>query len=469
MKRINFDPSRPVDPMSEPLEDMQDAIRRQAGEHLLDILNARDESAGGATPADAIRSITDKAISDVYGEESLKLFTEDGLSFDLIEAVASWYWLAPDEYRHKADELTNGGAGRLYWIEDRISKDWAVYEAANERTPDISMSPDKNPEDLLNTILKAIDDKPPLEDQYRTLQGVIKDGVFDPAITNAAIQKITAKPIDKTDIQLDKVNGNIWDYLEGADANGQLALNIGVERKGSGKEINVAYSVNFDELDKIDNLKITRRLTPYDHRVHNAVSALFNAGYEVMGIRQIYNAMGRTGSAGKGDIEKINDSLTKMAGAHIFIDNYEESTAYSSKPHFKYDGKALPMERITAEINGNVTDAAIHLFREPPLMSFARERKQITTIKVRLLDSPLKRTDDNIRLEDYLIEETARIKNGKRQAKIRYETLFKDVKANTPNKRKRAKERAPIFLDHLIREGFIKGYNLLDDGIQIRP
>lgn len=460
-----------VDPMAEPVESVDGMrnLRETANRSLISMLTKNEGIFNASKLTAELAKITDGILADPYGDEAYKTLIEDGYLFKAVEGLTQVYWLADKEYREQAEEITDGAMGRAYLLHDLIEKDWNIYATAEGIITDFrSLESIEDPYERIDAINASLDNVPPIEEQYKTLHGLISAGEFEPTL-NKAIEKITAKPIKTSDFPLDKPNRVIWDCLETTDGGGQLAFNIAVEESGSDKEINIAYAIDFDELDKIPNLKITRKLTRYDKRAHNAVAALFNAGYKVMGIRQIYNAMGYKGSAGKSDIEKINNSLTKMAGANIYIDNIEEADAYKSKPHFKYDGKLIPMERVTAEINGNITDGAIHLYREPPLMTFARERKQITTITVGLLNSPLNKTDNNIRLEDYLIERIAHIKNGKQKSKILYETLFKNIQANTRKQRQRAKENAAKFLDHCIKEKFIKGYEPLEDGIQIRP
>ena len=168
------------------------------------------------------------------------------------------------------------------------------------------------------------------------------------------------------------------------------------------------------------------------------------------------------------DIRKINNSISKMAGARIYIDNVQEVNANYKYDHFRYDGALLPMERIQAVVNGQVADAAIHIFREPPMMTFARERKQITTFSARLLDSPLSKTNSNIELEDYLIEEIARIKNGKRSNKLLFKTIYEHANITTTKQKQRAPGKIRQLLEHYKAHGFIKAYDEKKDGVIIK-
>ncbi len=291
---------------------------------------------------------------------------------------------------------------------------------------------------------------------YNTIKGILSGNT-------EALPQIIAKQIKSVFFPIDKVNKNIWHLLE-QPADGQLTLNFDVSGQGSEKPVNILYSLDFNNLK---NISITRKLEPYDKRVYLAISALFNEGYNVINVKQIYKAMGYTGNASATDIKRINDAITKMNGAHLIIDNKYEAKNYKGFDHFKYDGVLLPIERMQAYINGQLADAAIHIFREPPMVSFAKQRKQITTINIKLLDSPLSKTNANIELEDYLIEEIARIKKGKRNSKMLFSTIYEVIHITTKKQKQRAPEKINKLLAHYKICGYIKNYKMDKDSVTI--
>lgn len=281
---------------------------------------------------------------------------------------------------------------------------------------------------------------------------------------------ITVDKINALDYPLDKINNNIWKLLKDADKNGQITVTFAMEKKGGRKEANVTYSINFDALEQQTGVTITKKLTTFDKRVYIAVGALYNNGFEVLSVAQIYNAMGNTGRPSAADIKKINDSLTKMQAAHIFLSNeHEVEIAKYRYDKFVYDASLLPMERISAIINGQTVDSAIHLFREPPLISFARDRKQITTISRRLLESPLSKTDANLLIDDYLIERISSMKNarGKLGNKILYATIYEECRISSKMQRSRAPEKIRKYLSHYKECKFIKDYKEEENGVTI--
>lgn len=273
----------------------------------------------------------------------------------------------------------------------------------------------------------------------------------------------TAKRAQAVEYPLDKPNSIIWSLLE-KDTAGQVVFNMA--KSGSKQDIPAYYSIDFDALG--GDVTITKRLLPFDKRVYIAVSALFNAGNTVISLSQIYYAMGYTGRPNKRDLMRIDSAITKMNGARIFFDNEQESKKYKGYVRFKYDGQLLPMERETAIINGKLADAAIHIFREPPLITFAKQRKQITTINVKLLQSPINKTDANLQIDDYLIERISKAKNGKgHSCRILFKTLYERAGITSKKQAQRAPAKVEKYLTHYQREGFIKRFTMEKDGVTI--
>ena len=277
----------------------------------------------------------------------------------------------------------------------------------------------------------------------------------------AAIDRVNVIPVDRLAYPLDKVNANIWSLLE-KDTGGQLLIRA--EKLGSKKEINILYSIDFDALGS--NAKITKKLTQFDKRVYIAVAGLFNAGNTVITIRQIHLAMGGTGRASANQRQKISAAVHKMHGATISIDNAIEAGTYNY-PKFVYTGSLLPIERIRKIVNGNVVEEAIHLFREPPAMTFARQRGQITTIPVRLLNSHVSMTDTNLAIEDYLLDRISHAKKGKGHSKILYRTICDKAGAVTVKKRQRVREKVKEYLTHYVKCGYIASFAETSDGVTV--
>ena len=275
------------------------------------------------------------------------------------------------------------------------------------------------------------------------------------------IDHIKATRINNLDLPLDKVNSTIWSMLE-CDTRGQIMLKV--EKVGTKKEINILYSINFDELG--DGAQISRKLTSHDKRVYVAVSALYTAGNEAFSLQQIYKAMGYTGVPGKSDREKISASLAKMRGAIVTIDNTQEATEYNY-PVYTYEGSLLPMEKVKKTVNGQLVEEAIHLLREPPAMTFARQRNQITTIPISLLRSPMNKTEANFQIEDYLMTRIAHMKKGNSTRRILYKTICEKANISVRKQRERLPEKVARYLKYYSEQGWIKSFTEEPDGVTI--
>lgn len=282
------------------------------------------------------------------------------------------------------------------------------------------------------------------------------------------LPRIIAQQIDSVNYPLDKPNSKIWNLLTEIEPNGQIKINFDTSKKGSGKNAVISYSINFEALENMPELKITRKLTPFDKRIYIVAAALFNAGNEVITATQIYKA-DHDKEPSDTDIKKINESLTKMGAAHVFIDNNKEINVNTKYPKFYYDASLLPFERMSAYINGKLSEAAIHLLREPPLITFAKERKQITTIDREILLAPVSKTDANLRIEDYLIERISHMKSqhSKAPRRLLYSTIYENCSITEKKQKQRTPEKIKRFLNHYKDCGFIKGYSDDAEGVNI--
>lgn len=285
---------------------------------------------------------------------------------------------------------------------------------------------------------------------------------------------IHTKSLCKVLFPLDKVSSLVWDSQSinaYADENGLLHLSA--EKKGSKKEATITCGIFFDELEEWEQqgvVKITKQLTHYDMRVYIAADALYGQNGECMSLGQIHYAMGNTSKPSKNQLQKINDSLTKMGTARLYLNNNDEIIVNKGYPKFVHDGALLPFERISAYVNNALCDSAIRLLRDPPLMAFAKGRKQVTSIPRKLLESPISKTEGNLQIEHYLIDRIARMKNGRNSNhKILYQTIYERCNITTRLQRSRTPEKIRRILGHYKDEKYIKGYTEEADSITIRP
>lgn len=295
--------------------------------------------------------------------------------------------------------------------------------------------------------------------------------ITDVELAAEELPRIISNPTDLLTYPLDKPNSRIWNLITGADANGQIALEIDTtsdSNRRKGREAIISYALSFADLEP--GMKITRQTTPFDKRVYIAAAALYNAGNHIVTATQIYKMMGNRGQPNKDDVKKINNSLDKMGPARVYIDSTQEVKVNKGYTAFKYDGPLLPFERVSAYINNTLAESAVHLFREPPLITFARSRKQITSVSRKLLESPISKTDANLMIEDYLIERISHMRSNPRlQRKILFSTIYERCLITSWKQRSRTPEKIKKLLDHQKACDFIKGYDMGKDGVVIWP
>lgn len=316
--------------------------------------------------------------------------------------------------------------------------------------------------------------------EYISADGVPFDGPYK-AIISTAMQaakytqkRVKAAPVKTLELTLDALNKELWKLPTGK--HGRVKAEINTSTRGKLKTATVVYSINFDSMEK--GLEISKQLTPYDKRVYIACNALVKAGNAVFSLTQIYRTMGNSKQPGVSDLEKINDSLTKMGSARIYVDNYGEAEAMPGYLRFKYDGLLLPFNRVSAYVNGVLTENAIQILGKPgekleelPLFSFARMRNnQLTVISRELLESPIKKTDANLLIDDYLLTRIAHMKRdgGTVSNKILYKSIYENCDIATTKQRQRAPEKIKKYLDHYKKcSDGIKGYRKEPDGVTI--
>ncbi len=278
--------------------------------------------------------------------------------------------------------------------------------------------------------------------------------------------RIVASEVKEFQFQLDKVNSKVWsDISYSKPTEGEvMQLSLGFsfdqcredlpalkttskEDQKLGKEALVIWGLRFDDLP--DDIKITKQLTPYDRLCHDAVGSLYRAGARIMTPTQIYKAMGRANRPSKRDLQKINESLSKMRAAIIYVDNSDEIKVNKSYPSFKYDGALIPFDRVTAIVNGKEAGTAIRLLSEPPLINFATQRNQYTTFPLSVWSFPLSLTNTQIQIAQYLAEQISRLKNHREyNRKLTLEKIYKMCGIDTPKKKQRARTAIETLIDY---------------------
>ena len=188
-----------------------------------------------------------------------------------------------------------------------------------------------------------------------------------------------------------------------------------------------------------------------------------------MSLSQIAAVMGNRSNPSTNMIERIEKSIYKMMTAAVILDQTEDYSKYTELViEKKYIGNVLAAERKMATINGQLVADALHLYREPILMEFARVRGQLSRVPKEVIENTKRQTDNNIAIETYLMQRIARMKDPKAKAikKIRYDAIFKDAEL-VGKQQHRAMSTIFEYLDHYKKVGWIEGYSRIKEGVQI--
>lgn len=249
------------------------------------------------------------------------------------------------------------------------------------------------------------------------------------------------------------------------ELNGE-AQQLAMERRGSKKQITTLVSIDFEKLNGAVQIRGRKELTAYDREVHDAIITLFvDGGNEYITPQMIYQAMTGNPKAylNPKQAEAISDSITKCMYSRVIINADEEAKAYGFEK-FKYDGSLISGERVTATLNGNVLEC-LHLLRKPILYEYADKKNQIGRFDIKLLNSPINKTEEIITLQGYLYRRILSMKGSSTLSKtIVYETVYNQIGVEASSdgalRKKKSKVRDQIksIFDFWKQEGFILGY-----------
>ena len=222
------------------------------------------------------------------------------------------------------------------------------------------------------------------------------------------------------------------------------------------------------DFNELDGVKISRPLTSFDQRAFVAISNIRESGQEIATLSQIYEAMGGESRASAQIRSKIIESIETMSRAVVKIDTTEENRIYPRLDKIVWESQLLHIEKIKGYSRGQITDYAIRIIEVPKLFLFAKNRGQITTVPIKLLESDISKTEANLLLEDYLLSRIARMRNNTKITRtILVETVRQKCNIKTACQRQRLPGKIEKYLKHYVSVGWIKAYKLTDKSIEI--
>lgn len=299
---------------------------------------------------------------------------------------------------------------------------------------------------------------------------------IDKAIQNR--DKISSKKMDLTDVSPEAVISTRYpsSFLSPTDKVSNLAFcneitgnelqKLAMEKRGSKKQITTLASIDFDKLNGAVQIKARKELTAYDREVHDAIITLFVDGAnEYITPQMIYQVMTGNPDAylNPKQAEAISDSITKCMYSRLIIDAGEEAKAYGFDS-FKYDGNLISGERVTATLNGNVLEC-LRILRPPVLYEYANKKNQIGRFDIKLLNTPINKTEEIITLQGYLYRRILTMKGSSNLSKtILYDTVYNQIDVTAASdgalrkKKSKVRDQVKRIFDYWKKEDFIIDY-----------
>ena len=234
-------------------------------------------------------------------------------------------------------------------------------------------------------------------------------------------------------------------------------------------------------------------LGAYDRRVHVALCSLYEEGRRDITINQIAKRMGYLNNANKRVLENISKSLMRLMATILRIENTAEAERYKGYPIIKITEVLAPVKIIEIEkdelLNGKKyskdyylkgsyieqyggaknfhfpANAIIRFLDIPPLLNIAKNRSQITTHDLIVLQSTIPKTEYNLQVEEKLLYRIAR---GYQTLRVNLQNLLEEM---VWFGQKSYKSKYPIFatvkkyLTYYQQVGYIKKFVFYNDRI----
>ena len=263
-------------------------------------------------------------------------------------------------------------------------------------------------------------------------------------------------------------------------ASNESEVSVNVSRANSQKRVETLIYIDFNDAKK-NGITISNeeRITPYDREIHNAVASLAADGNEYISTSMIFQLLSGNTSDERNKMsdetrEKILDSVRKMSFTRVLINSSAEMKA-GMTTEARFERYLIPAEKAEIILNGQRVKDCIRLLNSLPLFDYASKKKQVVSIDIKMLDTPIQNSSENITLKGYLLRRIMTISKSKYKKNnmnnvIRYDTIYQYLKIQAPNqnalkvKRKQIRDKVKKLLDFWKKEKLIKNYREEKEG-----
>lgn len=269
--------------------------------------------------------------------------------------------------------------------------------------------------------------------------------------------KIPSKAVKTQDQVSSFITQNVLDA-------GEQCLEI--EKRGRLKtQVRTRVSFSYEGIDILTK----RDFTLFDQEVHDAVVSLYLAENKFISPAMVYRAM-----TGKTDaqyihpqkLHEIEESIDKCIFSKLSIDATEAAAAYGYEEAI-YSGALLSAEKVSVHMGGNRV-IAYRILTEPLLYRYAKTCKQVSAVDIKLLDTPLSKTNEIIILQGFLIRKIEAMKADRRYCSrsIMYDDIYAALNLSKDQRVQLVRIRDVVeeILNYWITKNYIAHYEIVKSG-----
>lgn len=238
-----------------------------------------------------------------------------------------------------------------------------------------------------------------------------------------------------------------------------------LEKRGRIKQqVRTRVSFSYEGIDILTK----KEFNLFDQEVHDAVVSLYLAENKFISPAMVYRAMtGKTESQyiHPKKLHEIEESIDKCMFSKLSIDASEEAAAYGYEQAV-YSGALLSAEKVSVKMGGNKV-TAYRLLTEPLLYRYAKTCKQVSAVDIKLLDTPVTKTNDTIVLQGYLLRKIEAMKTDRYCLRtISYDEIYRTLHVSKENRVQltRIREYVKDILDFWIEKSYISNYEIIMQG-----
>lgn len=248
--------------------------------------------------------------------------------------------------------------------------------------------------------------------------------------------------------------------------NTDLMEQIEVESKESKYPLNVTtrFSVAYEQYEGLD-IQTSSKLTQFDREVLDAVATLA-PHMSVISAGSIYRVI--TGkmqdcSVTKSQKDKVARSMAKLRTCLINIDitdGLKNNSSLADVQELMFNEYLLSYAEVRHKTPNGI-NVFYEIMKMPPLFRFAEIMDKISAIPLRLLDTPLPKTDGILSMQSFLLRSIEEMKrSNSSEITILWDRIyaFAEATESDRNQKKRVRNNAQKVLDWWIQENYIRTY-----------